>query len=82
MMTPALRTSCRFALPGLLDEANNLEFLSNIGADMLESAMRRHGHERVMEPPLSTDRVNAFKPSPKAYAMGPALRLAGIEVAG
>lgn len=29
------------------------------------------------EPPLSTDRVNAFKPSPKAYAMGPALRLTG-----
>jgi hypothetical protein len=51
MMTPALRTSCRFALPGLLDEANNLEFLSNIGADMLVSAIRRHGHERVMEPP-------------------------------
>ncbi|EGD58086.1 haloacid dehalogenase, type II [Novosphingobium nitrogenifigens DSM 19370] len=63
------------ALPTLtrMHEAGlRLAFLSNIGADMLASAMRRHGLERVMEPPLSTDRVNAFKPSPKAYAMGPA----------
>lgn len=49
-----------------------LAFLSNLSADMLTANMRRNGLDSLMEPPLSTDRVRAFKPSPQAYAMGPA----------
>lgn len=46
-----------------------LAFLSNLGADMLESNMRANGLDRWMDAPLSTDQVRAFKPSPRAYAM-------------
>lgn len=49
-----------------------LAFLSNLSADMLNGAMRANGLHTLMEPPLSTDQVRAFKPSPRAYAMGPA----------
>lgn len=48
-----------------------LAFLSNLSAEMLTSNMRRNGLDGLMEAPLSTDRVRAFKPSPLAYAMGP-----------
>lgn len=48
-----------------------LAFLSNLSAPMLQAAMRANHLDDLMEPPLSTDRVRAFKPSPRAYAMGP-----------
>lgn len=48
-----------------------LAFLSNLGADALVDAMRRNAIDELMEPPISTDRVRAFKPSPRAYAMAP-----------
>ena len=48
-----------------------LAFLSNLTEAMLQSAMDRNGLGKLMETPISTDRVSAFKPSPLAYAMGP-----------
>lgn len=48
-----------------------LAFLSNLSAGMLTSSMRRGGIDKLMEPPISTDRVRAFKPAQRAYAMGP-----------
>lgn len=48
-----------------------LAFLSNLGADMLESNMRANALDQWMDAPLSTDFVRAFKPSPRAYAMAP-----------
>lgn len=47
-----------------------LAFLSNLSAPILATAMRENHLHELMEPPLSTDRVRAFKPSPQAYAMG------------
>jgi len=47
-----------------------LAFLSNLEERDLLSNMRRNGLLDLMEPPLSTNRVRAFKPSPRAYAMG------------
>lgn len=49
-----------------------LAFLSNLGADMLTDNLERNGLRALMDPPLSTDRVRAFKPAAKAYAMAPA----------
>jgi len=46
-----------------------LAFVSNLGADTLAANMRRNDIAHYFDPPLSTDRVRAFKPSPKAYAM-------------
>lgn len=69
-------------LPAWPDAADRLEvlrgagvrlaFLSNLSAEMLTANMRRNRLEGLMEPPLSTDRVRAFKPARQAYAMGPA----------
>jgi len=47
-----------------------LAFLSNLGDTVLAANMRRNHLDSLMERPLSTDRVRAFKPSPRAYAMG------------
>jgi 2-haloacid dehalogenase len=58
-------------LERLRKDGRRLAFLSNLSAEILVRNMKRAGLERVMEPPLSTDRVAAFKPSPSAYAMGP-----------
>jgi 2-haloacid dehalogenase len=44
--------------------------LSNLTEDMLRANLRRNGIEQHFEFLLSTDHVRAFKPSPKAYAMG------------
>lgn len=58
-------------LAALREAGVRLAFLSNLGADMLQANMRGNGLDRWMDPPLSTDRVRAFKPSPRAYAMAP-----------
>lgn len=57
-------------LHSLRQSGMRLVFLSNLEQGDLEANMRRHGLDAVMEPPLSTDRVGAFKPSRRAYAMG------------
>jgi len=46
-----------------------LAFLSNLGSGLLQGNMRSNGLDQWMDPPLSTDQVRAFKPSPRAYAM-------------
>jgi len=56
-------------LAALREAGIRLAFLSNLGGDMLQANMRGNGLDRWMDPPLSTDRVRAFKPSPRAYAM-------------
>lgn len=47
-----------------------LAFLSNLGAGTLDALVKNAGLEGVVEPHLSTDRVRAFKPDPRAYQMG------------
>lgn len=47
-----------------------LAFLSNLTAAMLDAAARNAGLDAILEPHLTTDRVRAFKPDPRAYQMG------------
>lgn len=46
-----------------------LAFLSNLTEDMLRASARNSGIEKRFEY-LSTDRIAAFKPAPRAYEMG------------
>jgi len=57
------------ALTRLRAAGLRLVFLSNLGAATLSTNMQRNGIADLFEPPLSTDRVRAFKPAPQAYAM-------------
>ena len=58
------------ALTSLKDASIRLAFLSNFTAPMLDAAVGNSGFEGIFEPHLSTDRVRAFKPDPRAYQMG------------
>jgi 2-haloacid dehalogenase len=59
-----------------------LAFLSNLTGAMLDSAVKNSGLEGFFEPHLSTDRVRAFKPDPRAYQMGlDAFKLRREEIA-
>jgi len=59
-----------------------LVFLSNFTDAMLDAAVKNTGLTGLFEPHLSTDRVQAYKPDPRAYAMAPvALDLARAEIA-
>jgi 2-haloacid dehalogenase len=54
----------------LLKEAGlRLVLLSNFTAAMLDAAVRNSGLESIFEPHLSTDRIDAYKPDPRAYRM-------------
>jgi 2-haloacid dehalogenase len=57
------------ALLRLRDAGIRLAFLSNLGEAALRANMARNGLDALFDHVLSTDRVRAFKPSPKAYAM-------------
>lgn len=46
-----------------------LVFLSNFTAAMLDAAVKNAGLEGLFEQHLSTDRVQAYKPDPRAYGM-------------
>lgn len=48
-----------------------LAFLSNLDERDLIANMHRNQLSQLMDSPLSTERVRAFKPSPRAYAMAP-----------
>ncbi|MBS1802645.1 MAG: haloacid dehalogenase type II [Acidobacteria bacterium] len=48
-----------------------LAFLSNLTAGMLDANLKQAGLSEFFEPHLTTDRVQAYKPSPRAYQMGP-----------
>lgn len=58
------------ALRQLKDAGIRLAFLSNFTAAMLDAAVRNSGLEGLLEGHLSTDKVRAFKPDPRAYQMG------------
>jgi 2-haloacid dehalogenase len=57
------------ALARLRGAGLRLVLLSNMTEAMLRSNMKRSGIEDFFEPPLSTDRVRRYKPSPTAYQM-------------
>lgn len=58
------------ALRTLRDAGIHLALLSNFTQEMLEAGIRNSGLEAVFQHVLSTDRVKAFKPDPRAYQMG------------
>jgi 2-haloacid dehalogenase len=58
------------ALKQLKDAGIRMAFLSNFTAEMLDAAIRNSQLVGIFEPHLSTDRVQAFKPDPRAYRMG------------
>jgi 2-haloacid dehalogenase len=60
----------RPALQTLRDAGVRLALLSNFTEAILDAASRHAGIADLLEPPLSTDRVQAYKPHPRAYQMG------------
>lgn len=58
------------ALRALKAEGLRLAFLSNFTPAMLDRAVANSGLDGLFDEHLSTDRVRAFKPDPRAYAMG------------
>jgi len=57
------------ALRSLKDMGIRMAFLSNFTAAMLDAAVKNSGLEGIFEAHLSTDRVRAYKPDPRAYQM-------------
>ncbi|HNB88934.1 MAG TPA: haloacid dehalogenase type II [Plasticicumulans sp.] len=57
------------ALRALKAEGLRLAFLSNFTPAMLDRAVAGSGLDGLFDEHLSTDRVRAFKPDPRAYAM-------------
>ena len=57
------------ALNGWRSGGLRMAFLSNFTAAMLDQAVKNSGLEGIFEGHLSTDRVRAFKPDPRAYGM-------------
>ena len=57
------------ALKRLKASGLRMAFLSNFTAAMLDRAVKNSGLEGIFEDHLSTDRVSAFKPDPRAYGM-------------
>jgi 2-haloacid dehalogenase len=57
------------ALRSLKSAGIRLAFLSNMTAELLESGIRNSGLDGMFEHVLSTDRVKACKPDPRAYGM-------------
>jgi 2-haloacid dehalogenase len=57
------------ALRGLNARGVKMAFLSDFTETMLDRAVRNSGLEGLFETHLSTDRVRAFKPDPRAYEM-------------
>jgi 2-haloacid dehalogenase len=59
-----------------------MAFLSNLTNAMLDAVVRNSGLEGFFEDHLSTDKVRAFKPDPRAYQMGvDAFKLKKEEIA-
>lgn len=59
----------RPALEALRKAGIRMAFLSNFTTPMLDAAVDNGGLHGFFEPHLSTDRVRAFKPDPRAYRM-------------
>jgi 2-haloacid dehalogenase len=60
----------RAALQTLSDAGLRLGFLSNLTEAMMEANIKSAGLQGRFELLLSTDRVQAYKPDPRAYQMG------------
>ena len=60
----------RPALTTLRQAGLQMAYLTNMTAAMVEAAVRRSGLEGLVQDVLSTDRVRAYKPDPRAYQMG------------
>ena len=58
------------ALKLLKSAGVRMAILSNFTAPMLDRAVKNSDLENIFEPHLSTDRVRAYKPDPRAYQMG------------
>ena len=58
------------ALQSLKASGVKMALLSNFTAGMLDAGVRNSGLQGIFEPHLSTDRVRAYKPDPRAYQMG------------
>jgi 2-haloacid dehalogenase len=70
------------ALKELKTAGIRMAFLANPTAAMLDAVMKNSSLEGFFEPHLSTDRVKAFKPDPRAYQMGlEAFKLPREEIA-
>lgn len=70
------------ALRQLRSVGVRMAFLSNLTNAMLDAAVKNSGLEGFFEDHLSTDRVRAFKPDPRAYQMGiDAFKLKKEEIA-
>jgi 2-haloacid dehalogenase len=70
------------ALKQLKDAGIRMAFLSNLTDAMLDAAVKNSGLEGFFEGHLSTDKVKAFKPDPRAYQMGiDAFKLKKEEIA-
>jgi 2-haloacid dehalogenase len=59
----------RPALQALKTAGIRMTFLSNLTAEMLDAAIRNSALHDFFETLLSTDRVRAYKPDPRAYGM-------------
>ena len=70
------------ALKALRYAGIRMAFLSNFTDAMLDAAIKNSGLEGLLEGHLSTDKVRAFKPDPRAYQMGvDAFKLPKQEIA-
>ena len=70
------------ALEELKGAGIRMAFLTNLTETMLDAVVKNSALEGFFEPHLSTDRVKAFKPDPRAYQMGPdAFKLKKEEIA-
>lgn len=58
------------ALRELKARGVRMAFLANPTEQMLQAPIRNSGLDGLLEPPLSVDRVEAYKPDPRAYQMG------------
>jgi 2-haloacid dehalogenase len=69
------------ALREFKDKGIRMAFLANPPTRMFDAVIRNSGLEGLLEEHLSTDRVQAYKPDPRAYQMGlDAFRLGREEI--
>ena len=74
LMDAYLKLRCWPDVPAALNSLKKagirLAFLSNLTAKMLEAGIQNSRLDGVFDHVLSTDRVKAYKPDPRAYQMG------------
>jgi 2-haloacid dehalogenase len=70
-VAPDAWSDAKPALQALRASGQRLALLSNMTAEMLRAGIARAGLGGLFDHVLSTDAVKAFKPAPRAYALGP-----------